>query len=262
MNRAAILAFHAVEEGPGPLCIPPAVFTRQVAALAEAGAVAFTVTELSRRLRLGELPEKAVAFTFDDGYASVHCNALPILHSHGFVATVYPVTSQLGGTNEWDAPHRQATLQVLDRAALVELAATGWEVGGHTHTHQRLAGLARLKVQQEIAMSRSVLEDLLGTPVRSFAYPYGAWDATSRRLVGESHLTCLGIGAALAGPNSPADLLERVDGWYLRRAWQLRHLHDPAGLAYLTVRRAGRFAARRLRSNTNAGGPAQAREAG
>lgn len=248
MNRAAILAFHAVEDGSGPLCIAPGVFARQVAALAESGAVALTVSDLARRLRSGELPERAVAFTFDDGYASVHSAALPVLASHGYVATVFPVTSQLGGTNEWDAARGTATLKLLGRSALMELAATGWEVGGHTHTHRPLTGLSDVDVHREVSVSRSVLEDLLATPVETFAYPYGAWDEPSRRVVGGAHLACLGIGAALATPASPADLLERVDAWYLRREWQLRRLHDPAGRAYLAVRRAGRFAAARLRS--------------
>lgn len=262
MRRAAILAFHAVEDGPGPLCISPAVFARQVAALASSGATAFTVTELARRLRSGQLPERAVAFTFDDGYASVHSAALPILASHGFVGTVYPVTSQLGGTNEWDAPHRAATLRVLDRSPLVELADSGWEVGGHTHTHQPLRGLPDREVRQELSASQSVLEDLLGTSVESFAYPYGLWDTTSRSVVGGAHLACLGIGASLTRSSSPGDLLERVEAWYVRRPWQLRHLHDPAGRAYLAARRAGRFSAALLQPSATPGSPASRRMAG
>ncbi|HET9052039.1 MAG TPA: polysaccharide deacetylase family protein, partial [Candidatus Dormibacteraeota bacterium] len=72
-GSAAILAFHAVEDGPGPLCLGPAVFERQVRALAAAGAVGLTVSDVASRLRRGDtLPRRAVAFTFDDGFESVH----------------------------------------------------------------------------------------------------------------------------------------------------------------------------------------------
>lgn len=48
------------------------------------------------------------------------------------------------------------------------------EVGAHTVTHPVLADLPVERQQDEIAGSKRQLEDALGRPVRSFAYPYGA----------------------------------------------------------------------------------------
>ncbi|MGH9190241.1 MAG: polysaccharide deacetylase family protein, partial [Acidimicrobiales bacterium] len=135
VRRAAILAFHAVEDGPAPLSIPPAAFERQVGALADMGAVVLTAGELVEALRTGaDLADPAVAFTFDDGYESVHRVALPVLAAHGYRATVLPVTGRLGATSDWSADG--GSLRLLSATQLAELAAAGWEVGGHTHTHR------------------------------------------------------------------------------------------------------------------------------
>lgn len=237
---SAILAFHAVEDGPGPLCVPPRVFERQVAALAESGTTVLTVAELTRHLRSGTLPEKAVALTFDDGYESVHRFALPILSHYGFKATVLPVTAQLGRTNAWDAALGRSSLRVLAPSQVVELASCGWEVGAHTHTHRSLAGAARDEVVAELAVANHVLEELLGIEVQSFAFPYGVFDAASRRIAADTYESCLGIGAGLVGARSSIDVLDRVDAWYVRRPWQMRSLLHRRGRAYLALRRAGR----------------------
>ncbi|MGI8807271.1 MAG: polysaccharide deacetylase family protein [Acidimicrobiales bacterium] len=246
-SRGAILAFHAVEDGPGPLCVGLEAFRRQVEALSEAGAEAFTVTDFVQRLRAGSLPLRAVAFTFDDGYESVHRHALPVLEAVGYPASVFPVTSQIGGANTWDDAGGRPPLRLLARRQLEELGAAGWEVGGHTHTHRPLAGLPENEVVDEVRTSTRRLEDLLGVAVRSFAYPYGAWDPVSRRIAGEAHDVCLGIGASLATARSDVDLLDRVDAWYLQPPWVAGRVHAADGRAYLAVRRAGRAAGRAAR---------------
>lgn len=47
------------------------------------------------------------------------------------------------------------------------------EVGSHTMTHARLSALSETEKREEICQSRRVLEDIVGQPVTSFAYPYG-----------------------------------------------------------------------------------------
>ena len=49
----------------------------------------------------GRPPERAVALTFDDGFASVVDHALPLLLERGFPATVFCVAGYLGGLNDW-----------------------------------------------------------------------------------------------------------------------------------------------------------------
>jgi peptidoglycan/xylan/chitin deacetylase (PgdA/CDA1 family) len=54
------------------------------------------------RLATGTLPARAVAITFDDGYADNATIALPILQRHGMVATFFVATSFLDGGRMWN----------------------------------------------------------------------------------------------------------------------------------------------------------------
>ena len=64
-----------------------------------------------------------------------------------------------------------------------ELAAAGMEIGSHSATHVRLAGLDAGQLEAEVSGSRASLGELIGAPVRGFAYPYGSMDAAARRAV-------------------------------------------------------------------------------
>jgi peptidoglycan/xylan/chitin deacetylase (PgdA/CDA1 family) len=71
------------------------------------------VAVMARRFRLlrlsdavdemenGGLRQDSVAVTFDDGYASVHRNALPVLRRHGIPATLFVLTGLIDGLKFW-----------------------------------------------------------------------------------------------------------------------------------------------------------------
>jgi peptidoglycan/xylan/chitin deacetylase (PgdA/CDA1 family) len=57
---------------------------------------------------------------------------------------------------------------------LLEFAdVPGVEIGAHTQSHPRLANLTLEDQTDEIVGSRLALQDALGSPVSSFAYPFG-----------------------------------------------------------------------------------------
>jgi peptidoglycan/xylan/chitin deacetylase (PgdA/CDA1 family) len=238
---AVLLAFHAVGEGPAPLVVPEATFARQVAALRRAGCTALTVSELLRRLWDRRLPPRAVAITFDDGYASVHRRARPILADAGFVATVLPVTARLGRRPGWPGAPEE---RLLTEDEIADLVAAGWEVGAHTHTHRALPGLEEAAVRDELERPREILARIAGRPPGCFAYPYGAHDPTARRLAARAYEACLTIGAGRVGRGTRPERVPRVDAWYARRPAVLAMLHGPVGGAYLAARAAGRALAR------------------
>jgi peptidoglycan/xylan/chitin deacetylase (PgdA/CDA1 family) len=63
---------------------------------------------------------------------------------------------------------------MLTRDEVRNLAAGLWvEVGAHTVSHPVLADLPLAVQRSEIACSRQCLEDTVGRPVTTFAYPYG-----------------------------------------------------------------------------------------
>ena len=67
------------------------------------------------------------------------------------------------------------THRALERREVAHLGASGLvEVGAHTVTHPCLAALDRRHQSDEIRGSKLRLEEMIGHPVTSFAYPYGS----------------------------------------------------------------------------------------
>ncbi|MCU6434133.1 polysaccharide deacetylase family protein [Undibacterium sp. Jales W-56] len=62
---------------------------------------------------------------------------------------------------------------MLTRDMLVNLSQAGIEIGGHTITHPILTKLDDDVARHEIAGCKKVLEDIVGKPLRLFAYPNG-----------------------------------------------------------------------------------------
>jgi peptidoglycan/xylan/chitin deacetylase (PgdA/CDA1 family) len=71
----------------------------------------------------------------------------------------------------------RATQRTLRAAQLARLAGDGLvEIGAHTANHPWLAGLDPDRQRREIEDGRSELEEHVGRPVESFAYPHGGPD--------------------------------------------------------------------------------------
>lgn len=188
MHPIPILMYHSV----GPRrnaeydrwCVSEARFAEQMSALASAGYAVLTTGDYVERLEAGAaLPDRFVVLTFDDGLRDFLTGAVPILQRFGFPATLYVVAGRVGLTSRWLAPLGEGQRPMLTTEELCVLARSGVEIGGHTMTHPELDILSPARAMAEIAGSRRVLEDMLGVPVRSFAYPHGYNSSRTRAIV-------------------------------------------------------------------------------
>jgi peptidoglycan/xylan/chitin deacetylase (PgdA/CDA1 family) len=178
-----ILMYHGVAdaaEDPYLLCVAPSRFAEQMAWLKRRGLHGVGIGTLVDAMRRGRA-RKLVGITFDDGYTSVLEKALPELKRHRFGASVFIISGRLGGTNDWD---EGPVFPLMSDSQVRELAAEpGIEIGSHSRTHVRLAGLTGEQLAAEAGGSKADLTTLLDAPVRGFAYPYGSMDAAARRAV-------------------------------------------------------------------------------
>jgi len=62
---------------------------------------------------------------------------------------------------------------MMTREQLLRLHDSGMSIGAHTRTHPILARVADDKAFSEITLGKQDLEDLIGEPIRLFAYPNG-----------------------------------------------------------------------------------------
>lgn len=117
----------------------------------------------------------AVAFTFDDGY-SENCDfALPLLMRHR-IPCAYFVTLDhvLTGRPFAHDVKRGQPLAVNTIDEIRALASNGIEIGLHTRSHIDLCDVTcRNTLRREITDAKTELADLIGYPIRYFAFPYG-----------------------------------------------------------------------------------------
>ncbi len=167
-----ILMYHHVSaESPGPLTVTPENFQLQMNYLKQHHYRVIGADELVVSKKNHPTPKKNVMITLDDGYEDNYTNALPILERCGVKATFFVVADWVGkpGYMSWD--------QIRD------LQRRGHSIGSHTVTHPMLTEIGIAQAKQEIFSSKQLIESALGTPVQTFCYPTGRFNAPLEEMV-------------------------------------------------------------------------------
>ncbi len=215
MVVAPILLYHHVADGASRsrYIVPVREFEKQMHSLHKWGYTSIPFSLLSAALREGAyLPSKPVVITFDDGYADNYQQAFPVMLRYGYVGNLFLIVDQL------DYKGYLTTAQVKD------LVAAGWEIGSHTFSHTSLRS-PRVRMEHEIDQSRLALEQLFGTPVTSFSYPYAITSPYTTRWVQKAGYTsAVGVGTIYRHSGKSQYYLSRIE---VRRDYSLA---DFAGL--------------------------------
>lgn len=119
----------------------------------------YTPTALNRGL---------VSVTFDDSWANQYTNGLPLLQKYGLAATFYVLSGELTSQPEY-----------MSASQVQSLHTSGHEIGSHTITHTDLTTVSQSQLVQEMSQSQITLQNIIGAPVKNFAYPYGAYNANT-----------------------------------------------------------------------------------
>jgi peptidoglycan/xylan/chitin deacetylase (PgdA/CDA1 family) len=194
-----VLGYHRVAERDDDMTVRPSTFAQHISWLAnDRTHVPVVDVDDAARRPAGEWPRRAVAVTFDDAWQDVYTNALPLLRDAGIPATLY-VPSGLIGNREY-----------MTRAQVVECAAAGMRIGGHSRSHVDLRACNDAELERELRGCRADLEDLLGEPITRLAYPFGHLDPRVRAAVGAAGFTsAVSTQRAWARPNGDALCIPR-----------------------------------------------------
>lgn len=202
-----ILTYHQVDTPPQKgvpyrsLVVSPAAFARQMGMLRLLGYRGLSMTALEPYLR-GDKKGRVVGITLDDGYVNNLQHALPVLRKHGFSATCYVVSGQMGGSNVWDRATGIAASPLMNAGQLKAWVAGGQEVGAHTRNHVDLRQTDDMAAFHEIAGCKRELEHRVEVEVRHFCYPYGSHErkhAAMARAIGFRTATTTERSRARAG---------------------------------------------------------------
>ena len=162
-----ILEYHKVNDDTDDVyTVPVKKFTAQMDYLLDAGYTPISLLDYLRAKKgKQELPERPIIITFDDGYADNYTTVLPILEERGMKATMFMVTYDIGQPDylSWDQ--------------LRDMQSRGIEIGSHTANHEPLTGLSDAQANDELKLSKLILEWNGIHTVFGFSYPNGAYDS-------------------------------------------------------------------------------------
>ncbi|MDB6073519.1 MAG: hypothetical protein JWO89_1159 [Verrucomicrobiaceae bacterium] len=183
VNKSAsvsILGYHDFRDHGGtPMMIAEPKFRQQMEAVRDSKIPVIPLSDVLAWKR-GEknIPEEAICITMDDGYVGVYQYAYPILKEMGFPFTVYLYKNyvNIGGRSmKWEQ--------------IKEMMEHGCEVASHTVSHSALTKKGTRTDAEyeswllgELKESKEFLEQHIGKPCLSVAYPYGSYSDTIMEL--------------------------------------------------------------------------------
>ncbi len=182
----AILMYHSFtptsrSSGLRHLSVEPAAFEEHVAALLGGGFALVAVRDVPAAIRANGVEQRIAAISIDDGLAD-GLAAAEILARYDAPATFFIPTAFVGGRARWlDGADAERAMFSWD--ALAGISSAGLEVASHGHGHIAADVNPARIVSADALRSRSELEDHLGVPVSSYAYPFGYQRAAARRAV-------------------------------------------------------------------------------
>lgn len=213
-NYIPILAYHKVDKKfeLGGTWTTPGQFQKHMDYIQVNGITPVTLSRAVELMKSGESRNKKyVCLTFDDAYEGLYDFAWPVLHKHGFLATIFVVTDYVGQENDWDINWGGRKFRHLGWKQIIEMSEAGIEFGAHTRTHQDLRRLDDEELTDELAGAKYILEKYLGKKIGTLSYPFGRYDQRVIKAAGE-------CGYDAACSLSPQMKNEQIDFMALRRS--------------------------------------------
>ncbi|PUA28547.1 MAG: polysaccharide deacetylase [Cellvibrio sp. 79] len=180
-RAAVVLLYHHVSNTtPKSTSINPEAFEAQMDYLEKNQFNVVPLPELVEKLRKGTpLPDKTVAISFDDSYASVYESAYPRLKRRGWPFTFFVNTDSVSTAKlfvSWDQ--------------LREMAKNGVTIANHTSTHIHLprknegesSSDYRQRIQNDIERAQQKIKQEIGSAQMILAYPFGEYDVDVQRI--------------------------------------------------------------------------------
>jgi peptidoglycan/xylan/chitin deacetylase (PgdA/CDA1 family) len=223
-RKLAILAYHKVGEPPGGWntwsYISKDTFHSHLQYLDQNGWQVLGIDDFVVGLLQQETwHQKSALITFDDGYRSNLDVAVPLLRKFGYGGVIFVPTKFIGGYNAFDADiFYEPREPICGWEELRQLESNGISVQSHGVSHRRFSDLSAIQQQQEVFISKAVLEAGLGKRLELFSFPYGDTGADPRGVAdmlarAGYRAACLYGGGTICAPiTSPFGLMRVAVG--------------------------------------------------
>jgi len=169
-----VLSYHNFSKGKSnsKLKVSAKSFRKQLQYLKSNNYHVITMGQLIEFIKFGQVPEKSIVITIDDGWKATYDVAYPILKEFGYNATLFIPTKFI------DSEHRLA----MTWDQLREMVSDNTiDIQCHTKSHRDLSTLEKNEsfedyiksVEQDIDLSTQRIYSQLGKQVTALAYPFG-----------------------------------------------------------------------------------------
>lgn len=222
--EVAILCYHSVSESGHPTAVRPSVLETHMDFLKRMGHSFVSLEDIAAwHDGTRALPARAVALTFDDGYADFETAVLPLLKKFNAPGAVFTI----GETGE--AQYRVDDQPFMTPEALARIAQEPLvEIGYHSRTHPNLDDLPEYSLPAEVTPPSNM---------RFFAYPGGHHSQEAvRALERAGYQASFTIRPVCVTKDADLMLLPRTVVTKGMRPWQLRFATTRASLWYMALR--------------------------
>lgn len=166
-----VLSYHRISKTrTSSMELPEKKFYEQMKYLKDEGYRVITLDQLMDFVDFkGDIPDKSVVITFDDGWKSMLTRAYPILRDFGFPATLFVYTDFVGTKSglSWDD--------------IKTLSKNGIDIQCHSKTHRYLSRPKKGEIfrdyfddiGKELKEPRDLLRKKINRRCEYMAYPYG-----------------------------------------------------------------------------------------
>ena len=204
--KLPIIMYHSVlkdQAQAGKYVISPSTLEADLNYLKSHGYETVTVSDLVRYVdELGELPEKPVMITFDDGHYNNYLYAYPLLKKHGMRAVISVIGKETEQYTESGQENAYWSYLTLDR--LREISTDGvFEIQNHSydlHENDARKGALRMRGESLESYRTLLIEDTERTqkmlieggvpaPI-CYTYPYGACSRESEEVIKSLGFLC------------------------------------------------------------------------
>ncbi len=179
-----VLMYHNIAEsypvGSEGANITPKLFEEHMLAILERGYTPIFVADYYDSVQNGTpLPQNPIIVTFDDGYLSNYEIAFPILKRLNIPATIFIVTSTVGAK----AGDGMVSTTHFTWEQAKEMQESGIiDIHSHSHTHKNMTQISPAQLQEELRLSKYLIERNLGKNCFVFSYPFGGYNETTSNL--------------------------------------------------------------------------------
>lgn len=205
-KEVPILCYHNIKElkaGDGEMTktytVSPANFAQQMKALSDAGYHSILPNQLNDYLVYDvPLPSNPVMITFDDTREEQFSIGAAEMKKYGFKGVFFIMTVSINRPG------------YMSKEQIKSLSDNGHVVGAHTWDHHMVTKYAGDDWNTQLVKPKAKLEEIIGKPVKDFAYPFGLWNTAAIPEIKKSGYEMAYILATKRDPVDPLYTIRRI----------------------------------------------------